>query len=358
VTDRAALRRFCLHARFAALRQRTGKPATTGFPSCAGQLARILLTTKVSHQPQEFIMPSLTVLRSTLFCLSAVLAPLALASPLAPFVLTAPGTVEIKYTGYQAVSKDTGATGKLKESTFAAGYMTSINEVGNASNSYWQQGQNNQSISFMMYGVGDASKSPGTGGAGQRVYSKGCTNATFGCDGKIHLDFYIDKLTGGTNPGFGLGGLKASDRQGFNKIKGITDGELLMSWEFTPGLISNPVSGLSDPAFDALTTTLVQEQDGLPTPAFGTGTYLANCVGGPACLYFRTGSNAGGADFFGINTMTRMLSRSMVGQNGWSYRIADPVIAQVELPEPGVLALLAAGLLGLAGIRRRAPCQG
>lgn len=298
-------------------------------------------------------MPSFTVLRSALFCLYAALAPLATAAPLAPFVLSQPGAVEIKYTGYQAVSKDTGAAGKLKESTFAAGYMTSINELGNASNIFWQQGQNNQSISFMMYGVGDASSSPGNGGFGKRVYSKGCDNLAFGCDGLIHLDFYIDKLAGGTNPGFGLGGLKASDRDSFNRIKGITDGELLMSWVFRPGLISAPVSGLSDLNYDPTQTTLVQEQDGLPTPAFGTGTYLADCVGGPACLYFRTGTNNGGTDFFGINTMTRLLSTSMVGQNGWSYRLADPVIAQVELPEPAMLALLAAGLLGLAGVRRR-----
>jgi hypothetical protein len=309
----------------------------------------------MSHQPQEFIMSSLTVVRSTLFCLSALLAPLALAAPLAPFVLTKSGAVEIKYTGYQAISTDVGAksAGLLRESAFAAGYMTSINEVDNASNTYWHQNQNNQSISFMMYGIADASFATGTGGTGKRMYSVGCNNAAFGCDGKIHLDFYLDKQAGGTNPTFGLGGVKASDRQGFNKLKGITDGQLLMSWEFTPGLVTGAVAGMSDLAFDPLSTTLFQELDGLPTPAYGTGTYLANCISGPGCLYFRTGSQAGGADFFGINTMTRMLATSTVSLNGWGSRIADPVVAQVELPEPAMLALLGAGLLGLAGMRRR-----
>jgi hypothetical protein len=298
-------------------------------------------------------MQSLTVLRRTLFCLAAVGAPLAMAAPLAPFVLSKSGLVEIKYTGYQARSGDSGKAGTLKESTFAAGYMTSINEVGNASDSYWQQGQNNQSISFMMYGAGDASTSAGAGGVGKRIYSAGCTNAAFGCDGKIHLDFYIDKLSGGTNPGFGTGGLKTLDRTAFNKIKGITDGELLMSWEFTPGMVTTPVAGMSNLAFNPLDTTLFQETDGLPTPAFGTGTYLANCMSGPACIYFRSGSQTGGADFFGINTITSLLATSAVGKNGWGWRLADPVVAQVELPEPGGLALLAAGLLGLAGLRRR-----
>lgn len=297
-------------------------------------------------------MPSLTVLRSTLLCLAATVAPLAAAAPLAPFLLTKSGAVEIKYTGYQAVSKDAGGSG-MKEATFAAGYMTSINELGNGASSYWHQGMNNQSISFMMYGVADASWAPGTGGAGKRLYSTGCTNAAFGCDGKIHLDFYLDKAVGGTNPGFGLGGLKASDRTGFGTMKGVTDGQLLMSWEFTTGLVNGTVAGMSDPSYNPGHTTLFQELDGMPSPASGTSTYLANCVHGPACLYFRTKSqNGGGADFFGINTMTTMLAGSVLKQNGWTWRVADPVVAQVELPEPGTLALLAAGLLGLAARRR------
>jgi hypothetical protein len=304
-------------------------------------------------------MLSFAVLRNTLCCLSAVLAPLAAAAPLAPFLLTRSGTVEIKYSGYQAVSTDSGpsTSGVLRESAFAAGYMTSIAELDNPSNSYWQQSQNNQSISFMMYGMGEASSAPGTGALGKRSYGVGCTNAAFGCDGLIHLDFYIDKQNGGTNPGFGLGGVKASDRQGFNKLKGLTDGELLMSWVFAPGLVSGPVAGMSDPGFDPYSTTLFQEFDGMPLPAYGTGAYLANCVSGPGCLYFRTGSNAGGADFFCINTLTRTLASSIVGQNGWGARVSNPVVAQVELPEPGMLALVAIGLLGLAMRRRDGPCS-
>ncbi|CAN7319717.1 hypothetical protein LJR289_001669 [Pseudoduganella sp. LjRoot289] len=304
---------------------------------------------------QEFTMPSLTVLRNTLLCLSATLAPLAMAAPLAPFVLSKPGLVEIKYTGYQAFSADPGAK-YARESSFGAGYMTSINEVDNPANNYWQQGQNNQSISFMMYGANDTSQSLGTGGTGRRVYSAGCSNAAFGCDHKIHLDFYLDKLVGGTNPGFGAGGLKASDRQSFNKLKGITDGQLLMSWEFTPGLVTGPVAGMSNLAFDPLYTTLFQELDGLPIPAYGTGTYLANCTSGPACLYFRSSGQAGGADFFGINTMTALATGSAIARNGWSSRLADPVIAQVELSLPGMPLLLAAGVLAMlapASRRRR-----
>eukprot|EP01034_Spumella_vulgaris_P001317 gene1317-1733_t len=111
-----------------------------------------------------FLPRAFAVLRNTLCCLSAVLAPLAAAAPLAPFLLTRSGTVEIKYSGYQAVSTDSGpsTSGVLRESAFAAGYMTSIAELDNPSNSYWQQSQNNQSISFMMYGMGEASSAPGT----------------------------------------------------------------------------------------------------------------------------------------------------------------------------------------------------
>lgn len=304
--------------------------------------------------------------KRSLFCtallgFAAILGPAAaLAAPLAPFVLRNSGPAEIKYTGYMAKSNDTGSAGLgvgLRESTFAAGYMTSINALGNPARSYWQQGQSNQSISFMMYGIADAATMRGTGSFGNQVYSVGCTNAAFGCDGKIHLDFYLDQMAGGTNPGFEKNGLKASDRTGFGQMAGITDGQLLMRWEFVPGLINTPVDGISDSSFATGSTTLFQDVSSIAFPANGSSTYLAKCASGPACAYFRTQSQAGGADFFGINTITAMMANSGLGRNGWGSRLADPVITQIQLPEPGVLGLLAIGLLGLAGARRHAAAQ-
>lgn len=280
----------------------------------------------------------------------------AAALPLAPFLLHHSGPAELKYTGYVARSSDRGATGKLQESFFAAGYLTSINQLGNPALAFWQQGQDNQSISFMLYGAADAAIVRG-GSFGNQIYSTGCTNAAFGCDGKIHLDFYLDALAGGSNPGFGIGGLKASARSAFGRIGGLTDGQLLMRWEFVPGLIDAPRAGVDRGNFAATATTLLQDVNAPAFPAAGSSAYLARCAGGPACRYFHTASQAGGADFFGTNTLSTILASSVLGRNGWGSRIADPVAAQVFLPAPGALLLLASGLLAM-GVARQGRRRG
>lgn len=287
-----------------------------------------------------------TIAQRTAAVLLAVLAAggAARATPIAPFVLRTPGMVELKYSGYLARSNDTGSAG-VREASFAAGYLTGIHELGNPSRQLWYTGKDNQSISFLMYGAADALALPGPGPFGNQVYGAGCTHAAFGCDGKIHLDFYIDQLAGGSNPGFGLGGIKAAQRQGFDRLAGITDGELLMRWEFTAGLAG------SQPSIPGV--TLYQHLSGLSSPAAGYGNFLARCAGGPACRYFSTGAQQAGADFFGATLMSSLLSLSAIGQNGWVTRLTGPVIAQVALPQPSGAWLLPLGLLALHAARRR-----
>lgn len=278
-----------------------------------------------------------------------------MAGPLAPFVLHNSGPAEIKLSGYVAKSGSPVAAGLgagLRESTFAAGYMSSITQLDNPSRSYWQQGDNNQSVSFLMYGAADAASKPGNGSYGNQVYSVGCA-ANAGCDGKIHLDFYLDAMVGGSNPGFDKFGLKASDRTAFNAMTGITDGQLLMRWEFVPGLIKSQVDGINNPLFGTQGTTMFQDVSSIALPANGIITYVANCVSGPACAYFGTGGQDGGADFFGINSMTAMAANSHYSANGWGSRLSGPVTTLIQLPEPGALSLLGAGLLCLASTRRR-----
>ncbi|MGW8392412.1 hypothetical protein [Pseudoduganella sp. HUAS MS19] len=278
-------------------------------------------------------------------CLSALAgAGPAAAAPLAPFVLHTPGAVEIKFSGYLARSSDAGGAG-IREASFGAGYMTSIHELGNPARQLWRSGQDNQSISFMMYGAADATVLPVAGSSANQVFGTGCTHAAFGCDGKIHLDFYLDKQSGGTNPGFGIGGLRASQRQGFNQLGGITDGALLMRWEFVPGLAPGAPGGTP--------VTLVQQLSGVTSPSSGFGSYLARCAGGPACRYFSNGMQQAGADFYGTNTMTSILALTAIGQNGWSARLSDPVIAQVALAQPPGIALLPLGGALLLLVRRR-----
>ncbi|KQZ28043.1 hypothetical protein [Duganella sp. Root1480D1] len=277
-------------------------------------------------------------------CAMAIAAPAA-ATPLAPFALHSGGAVEIKFSGYLARSGDTSGAPGLREASFGAGYMTSIHELGNPANQLWRSGQDNQSISFMMYGAADAAVLPVAGASAHQVVGTGCTHLAFGCDGKIHLDFYLDKLNGGTNPGFGIGGLKASQRQGFNRLGGITDGALLMRWEFVPGLAAASPGGT--PA------TFYQQLSGVTSPSSGFGSYLARCAGGPACGYFSNGMQQAGADFYGTNTMTSILALTAIGQNGWAARLSDPVIAQVSLGQPGTGMLLPIGAAMLLWMRRR-----
>lgn len=283
-------------------------------------------------------------LLSTLSAL--LLARPAAANPLAPFVLRTAGAVEIKFSGFLARSGDTGAGSGMREASFGAGYMSSIHELGNPANQLWRPGQDNQSISFLLYGVADAAVLPVAGSPAHQVLGAGCTHASFGCDGKIHLDFYLDQLAGGTNPGFGIGGVKAAQRQGFDRLAGITDGALLMRWEFVPGL--SPTAPAS--------ITLFQQLSGVTSPASGYGSFLARCAAGPACRYFSSGTQAAGADFYGTNTMTSILALSAIGQNGWTTRLSDPVIAQValDLPASALLLPLGAGMLFLARRRQRA----
>ncbi len=290
-----------------------------------------------------------TVLRKGSALLAALaalqLAGPAAADPLAPFVLRTAGAVEIKFSGYLARSKDTVTGAGLHEASFGAGYMSSIHELGNPANQLWHAGQDNQSISFLLYGAGDAAVLPIAGSTANQVLGSGCTHASFGCDGKIHLDFYLDRMAGGTNPVFGAGGIKASQRQGFDGLPGFTDGTLLMRWEFVPGVSPGAPTGI----------TLFQQLSGVTSPASGYGSFLARCATGPACIYFGSGAQQAGADFYGTNTMTSVQALSAIGRNGWTTRLSDPVIAQVTLAQPSGLLLLplGAGMLALARRRRQ-----
>jgi len=296
------------------------------------------------HLKEPTMFKTGSTMKFALLCAIGVAGPAA-ATALAPFVLHSQGAVEIKISGYLARSGDRSPGPGMREASFGAGYMTGINELGNPTNQLWRSGQDNQSISFMMYGAADATVLPVAGSSTHQVLGSGCTHAAFGCDGNIHLDFYLDQLTGGTNPGFGLGGIKASQRQGFGRLGGITDGTLLMRWEFVPGLTPSLAS--------APQVTLFQQLNGVTSPSSGFGSYLANCTSGPACRYFSNGTQQGGADFYGTNTMTAILAQSAIGQNGWTTRLSDPVIGQVALDQPASIYLLALGAGMLFFSRRR-----
>jgi hypothetical protein len=258
------------------------------------------------------------------------------------------GQVDIKYSGFTAENPGTVGTGANggsggKETTFGAGFINAIVDSTNSSNVLWSTNQNHQTLSYMLYGIADASITPQ--GSLFKINNVGATTNPFGAaDGKIHLDVYLDNNNafGGTNPGFtGAGGVKASDRTSTNKMTGagagITDGVLFMSIEFVPGIIPG------DP-----TTTLTQLVDNNTLPATGTGSFQAECVSGPGCAFFTDPNNP---DFLGQFTLKTV--NAALQANGWQGDTFDPITANV-VAEPGTVAVLGFGLFGLAAaIRRR-----
>lgn len=79
----------------------------------------------------------------------------------------------------------------------------------------------------------------------------------------------------------------------------------------------------------------------------GDGSFLADCVSGPACPLFSTHGQANGADFFGQFTLT-----TATGRNGWLGNVSDPVVGGA-IPEPDTMLLLGIGMVGLTLFGRK-----
>ncbi|MBL8698488.1 MAG: hypothetical protein JNK67_08950 [Alphaproteobacteria bacterium] len=282
--------------------------------------------------------------------LGAVLAlPLAPAADAAFFIYNAsPGDAfSLKFQG---VTTEFATTALSNETTWGWGYVTSI-ENSSTFGTIWQQDNaafGNARLGFMIYGIADLSIVPG-GTFGQQIYNVGCTGGS--CDGKIHIDFYLDSstATGGTNPGATAGGLTTADRTGFGSLNQITtDGSLFMKWELTAGhILDNPDTGLIDESV----STLFQDVSAATLPARGRGFFFADCVAGPGCNIF--GDSDLIDELAGQFTLAPIVSPDPRFANGWRGAVNDPVEGFIAAPVPATVVVFGTALICLAGLGRR-----
>jgi hypothetical protein len=285
---------------------------------------------------------------------AALLGGLTTAHAAPAFIYTGtPGSeFEMKFSGRTTETSPLPAVGSGLETTWGIGYVNEFQNKNNPSEKFWQSsvpGFGNATITYMIYGIADAQVS-GTA-PNINIYNVGCTVGP-ACDGKIHIDFYIDEAgPGGTNPSFTDPANGAAARVG-TTVNHWTDDTFLMSWELVPGVVPSDDPGT---LFDERDTVLLQTVTSESLPATGVGVFFANCVAGPGCAILgvtpTTWTDLGNpvvADLFGrFNLSTTTAAEQAVGWLGDTF---DPVRGVTAVPAPAAAAVLGFALLGLAGL--------
>jgi hypothetical protein len=208
---------------------------------------------------------------------AALLGGLTTAHAAPAFIYTGtPGSeFEMKFSGRTTETSPLPAVGSGLETTWGVGYVNEFQNKNNPSEKFWQSSVaafGNATITYMLYGIADARIS-GTS-PNINIYNVGCTVGP-NCDGKIHIDFYIDEAgPGGTNPSFTDPANGASARVG-TTVNHWTDDTFLMSWELVPGVVPSDDPGT---VFDERDTVLLQTvtSESLPATASACSSRTAS----------------------------------------------------------------------------------
>jgi hypothetical protein len=220
------------------------------------------------------------------------------------------GQYQIKYANYETIVSSDGETlsGIFK--------VSSIFDADN--NTIWYDGKDGQELTGYFTGLLVASI---TGTTTQTIDFTG---------GSVYM--YLDSTPDFTANGGPTAAFVTNTNTTYN------DGVLALSANFVPGIVTG----------DA-TTTFQSSITALTSPFTGKGTGYASITGGTLASILDSNSYLGGAADLLFESDVKAPTG---GSKGWPVTSSDPV-SGTSVPEPGTLALLGAGMLGLIGFKRR-----